>query len=312
MPKIPDLEIVDVRAGDSFKAWAHGYPFRAVRWHFHPEYEINLVTATHGRAFVGDHIGSFSPGNLTLTGPNLPHNWLSDVQPGTSVPERCLVLQFTEAFAQGCIGTFPELSFLPGLLDLAKRGLQFSAETGFAAEPIMRGLLQAQGAARLSGFFALLEVLRGCSDLRLLASIGYRASPGTYMSNPLNHVLDHIERNLASDLRESELAELSGYSLSAFSRAFQRHTGMTFVHYVNSMRINHACEMLIAGKRRITDICYDVGFNNLSNFNRQFLAHKAMAPRVFRDHHRENVVSESAALMKHPAASQSLQKRKSL
>ena len=103
-------------------------------------------------------------------------------------------------------------------------------------------------------------------------------------------------------MRETELAELSGYSPSGFSRAFHKQTGMTFMHYVNSMRINRACEMLVAGQRKITEICYEVGFNNLSNFNRQFLAHKAMAPRAFRFHQRTNGLSgyaESTPPIKH-------------
>ncbi len=308
----PDLEIVDVRAGESFKVWAHGYPFRTVRWHFHPEYEIHLITATQGRAFVGDHIGPFAPGNLVMTAPNLPHNWLSDVPSGVAVPERCLVLQFSAAFAQRCVGAFPELSFLPELLGEAARGVQFSAEAGAAAEPVMRALLTAPGAARLAAFFELLDILRSSASRRMLASVGYRPNPATYMTQPLNHVLNHIGRNLSSDLRESELAELSGYSASAFSRAFHRQTGMTFVRYVNSMRINRACEMLISGERRITDICFEVGFNNLSNFNRQFLAHKGMAPRAFRSHHRANGFSGRANSPRGPAGPDALPQRSSL
>ncbi len=291
----PDLEIVDVHAGESFKIWAHGYPFRTVRWHYHPEYEIHLVTATSGRMFVGDHIGAFEPGNLVLAGPNLPHNWLSDVAPGSSVEERCLVLQFTAEFAERCAGSFPELGFVPGLLAEAARGVQFSPTTGLLAEPLLRALLPARGAARLGLFFDLLDLLRRCDERRLLASVGYEPSPATYLMQPLNHVLNHIARNLNSDLRESELAELSGYSASAFSRAFQRQTGMTFVRYVNSMRINHACELLMGGRRRITDICYEVGFNNLSNFNRQFFALKGMTPRAFRSHHRVQDLPNSLA-----------------
>ena len=78
----PDLEVVQIRPGESFAAWSHGYPYRTVRWHFHPEYELHQVVATKGRYFVGDFIGEFEPGNLVLTGPNLPHNWVSDVPEG--------------------------------------------------------------------------------------------------------------------------------------------------------------------------------------------------------------------------------------
>jgi hypothetical protein len=75
----PDLEVVQIGRSESFKAWEHGYPYHTVRWHFHPEYEIHHVVATSGHYFVGDFIGNFEPGNLVLTGPNLPHNWVSDV-----------------------------------------------------------------------------------------------------------------------------------------------------------------------------------------------------------------------------------------
>ena len=74
----PDLEVVDVLQHESFKVWGHGYPFRTVRWHFHPEYEIQLITETSGQYFVGDYVGRFAPGNLVLTGPDLPHNWVRE------------------------------------------------------------------------------------------------------------------------------------------------------------------------------------------------------------------------------------------
>ena len=250
----PGLELVEVPRNGSFKVWSHGYPFRTVRWHFHPEYEIHLITATTGRAFVGDHIGTFVPGNLVLTGPNLPHNWISDIPAGTEVSERCLVLQFTP-------------------------------QAGALARPIMDELLVAAGVRRLELLFALLGLLQADRGRRPLASAGYRPVPADTMNQPLNHVLAHIGRNLASDLREDDLAALSGYSRSAFCRAFQRHTGMNFVAYVNSLRIARACELLVGSQRRVVDICFEVGFGNLSNFNRQFMAQKSMAPTAFRNHH---------------------------
>ena len=81
----PDLELVHIRKGESFAAWMHGYPFRTVRWHYHPEYEIHLVTATSGTFYIGDHVGSFGPGQLIMTGPNLPQNWISDLAPGEAL-----------------------------------------------------------------------------------------------------------------------------------------------------------------------------------------------------------------------------------
>ena len=279
------LEHVGVASTDSFKVWSHGYPYRTVRWHFHPEYEAHLITATTGRCFVGDYIGSFEPGNLVLVGPNLPHNWISDLPSPASVLQRCMVLQFTAEVAAGIAALFPEMHFLPGLLACSGRGLLFNATTGAAAAPVMEAMLTAAGPRRLELFFALLGLLHGAEGRRQLASVGYQPRPSRPGEQRLNHALDHIARNLAGDLREEDLSALCGHSASGFSRAFRRHTGMTFVNYVNSLRINRACEKLVGSQDRVTDICYEVGFNNLSNFNRHFLARKAMSPSAYRGCH---------------------------
>ena len=279
------LEYVDVESTGTFKAWSHGYPFRTVRWHYHPEYEIHLVTATSGRMFLGDHIGPFGPGHLALIGPNLPHNWISDVPPGVVVAQRCLVVQFTHEAVAGMQAAMPELRPLTGLLREAARGLHFTAEAAMVAQRVMPALLEATGARRMALFLELLDALLRDKARVALASVGYQPQPGEYSARRLNHVLAHIGRNLGSDLREAELAALSGYTPSAFSRAFKRHTGLSFVAYVNSLRINRACEMLRQGRLRVADICFEAGFGNLSNFNRQFLAQKHMPPSSYRQQH---------------------------
>jgi transcriptional regulator GlxA family with amidase domain len=129
------------------------------------------------------------------------------------------------------------------------------------------------------------------SGYRQLASDGYKARPEIYSGNPINHVIDHIARNICEELRESELAELSGFTATAFSRAFKQHTGLTFVRYVNRLRIARACELLMTSGDSIADICFQVGFNNLSNFNRHFLALKGLSPSAFRREQRANAHS---------------------
>jgi len=289
---IPDLELVEVANGESFKVWSHGYPFKTVRWHFHPEYEIHLIVTTTGRMHIGDYIGDFQPGNLVMTGPNLPHNWVSDVPPGVQVPLRCIVLQFTAGFIERVIDTLPEIGFVNEMLAEARRGIEFCAPSGAAALPLMSQLLDAQGARRVELFMALLDLLSKCRSRKPLASIAYRTSPEEYMSRPLNRVLANISVNLGANLREGDFAERAGVPLGTFLRAFRRHTGMTFVQYVNSLRIKTACDLLMAGDRQITEICYMTGFNNVSNFNRRFLAQKNMSPSEFRRRHAENISSE--------------------
>lgn len=285
----PDLELVRIPQDQSFKVWSHGYPFRTVRWHFHPEYELHLVTSTTGTRYVGDHIGPFVVGDLVLVGPNLPHNWISDVGPGEIVEERCVVLMFTEEFISGCLSMFPEIRFMERTLKDAARGLKFDAAISGRAAFLMRALLNAEGAKRISLFVDIFDLLCRDASYTPLTSAKFRLDPTTYMSTAMNGVLDYVGRNVTGELKESELARLNGQSLSAFSRSFRKHTGLTFVQYVNAMRIELACQHLTQDDLNITEICYEIGFNNVSNFNRQFLLLKGMPPSKFRRLYRKGM-----------------------
>ena len=279
----PDLELVQIRRGESFKAWAHGYPFHTVRWHFHPEYELHHVVATRGRYFVGDFIGAFEPGNLVLTGPNLPHNWVSDLPPGSSVPLRCRIVQFSETFIGNTIGALPELAALDHVLQQSRHGALFSATTAEEIAPVLEELVEAQGVRRIELFMNVLGTLSRAGDVRTLASSRYLPDPSGYMSAGVNKALAFIGEHLTTPFTEGDLAAIAGQSPSGFSRSFRKHTGMALVQYVNRLRINLACQLLMSDEAMpITEICYAVGFNNLSNFNRQFLVQKGMPPSRFR------------------------------
>lgn len=285
----PDLEVVQIGLGQSFKAWEHGYPFHTVRWHFHPELEVHHVVETSGHYYIGDFIGEFAPGNLVLTGPNLPHNWVSHVAEGESVPLRSRVLQFPEDLLVRIAETFPDTGGFSGLFALSRRGSLFSDACSQHCAPILAELVQARGPRRASLFLDLLATLAADSGARALASDTYLPDPSGFMTAGVNKALAYINANLTEDFTESDLAGTAGMTPSAFSRSFRRHTGMGVVEYINRLRINLACQMLMNdAEKSVTDICYAVGFNNLSNFNRQFLRRKGMPPSRFRALHEDN------------------------
>ena len=292
----PDLEVVQIRRGESFTAWSHGYPYHTVRWHFHPEYELHLVVSTVGRYFVGDFIGGFEPGNLVLTGPNLPHNWVSDLPEGTSIPLRGRIIQFSENFIDDAMKVLPELAALGPVLEASRRGVLFPAEVSRQVAPLMSEIMDAQGVRRIELFMALIGILSRARSVRMLASPNYLPDPSGYMSAGINKALAFIRENLTEPFEEADLASIAGQSTGAFSRAFRRHTGMTLVQYVKRLRINLACQILMSDEQAsITDICFEVGFHNLSNFNRQFLAEKGMPPSRFRRLLADNFNSVRAA-----------------
>jgi AraC-like DNA-binding protein len=284
----PDLEVVQIGRSESFKAWEHGYPYHTVRWHFHPEYELHHVVATSGHYFVGDYIGNFEPGNLVLTGPNLPHNWVSDVAGGAIVPLRSRVLQFTEEFIADAMVLLPELSACDDLLETSRRGALFSPAAAVQCAPLLAELVTAQGIRRIEVFLGLLGILSR-AEVTTLTSTNYLPDPSGFMSAGINEALAYINANLTEPFSETDLAGIAGLSPSTFSRSFRRHTGLALVKYVNRLRINLACQLLMGPDEiKIADVCFSSGFNNISNFNRQFQAQKGMTPSRFRDLLAEN------------------------
>lgn len=260
---------------------AHGFPTPLARWHFHDEYELHLITATSGKAFVGDWIGHFYPGHVVLCGPRLPHNWISLDLPEGGVAERDLVIQFRREPIVHAAEMIPELAEVLPLLERARHGIEFFGLSERARAHWL-STKQARGMQRLAAFCDFLGNLARCTDYRLLSNVQLQGKDDDTALDQINAVVDRITGNVAKHLSASEVAAELGMSESRFSRFFRRITGNTFTDFVNRVRVNRACQLLMETDRLVTHICYEVGFNNVANFNRRFLEIKGMTPSEFR------------------------------
>jgi AraC-like DNA-binding protein len=259
----------------------HGYPTPLARWHYHDEYELHLIVATSGKAFVGDWIGQFQPGHLVLTGPRLPHNWITLDLPDGGVQLRDRVIQFHhEPIAKACTHVSELAEVLP-LLERARHGIEFFGISERAAAHFDH-VRATRGLERFAAFMAFLTDLAHCRDYHLLSSVQIQSWEDDATLDQINAVVDQVTKNLAQSMTVAEYARQMDMSESRFSRLFRRATGNTFVDFVNRVRINRACQLLMESDRYITHICYEVGFNNVANFNRRFLEIKGMTPRDFR------------------------------
>ena len=72
------------------------------------------------------------------------------------------------------------------------------------------------------------------------------------------------------------------FSQSYFSYLFKSITSKTFIEYLNQLRILKAMELLKTTDKRVLDICYEVGYNNVNNFNRLFRQQTGTSPLVYR------------------------------
>ncbi len=143
----PDLELVHIRKGESFAAWQHGYPFRTSAGTSIRKYEIHLVVATSGKFYIGDHVGEFGPGQLIMTGPNLPQNWISDIRPGQIVPCPHQGHPVPRKLQSRPPAGHSPTRIRPHLLERSRRGLLFDDDTSRAVMPLMGKLIDARGRA---------------------------------------------------------------------------------------------------------------------------------------------------------------------
>ena len=238
--------------------------------------------------FVGDYIGNFEPGVFVLTGPNLPHNWVSDIAPGEVVKDRDMLIQFSDGVLREMMRVNPELEEINPLLDDAVYGIEFSGEDARVGAELLRQIGRASPTRRMLFFLELLDLLNRSERRKILSSHEYSPTLDHDVSELINKAIDFLIRNLTEDVRLSDVARSCGMSDSAFSRFFKKNTGHGFVRYVNRMRVNRACTLLAQTATPITDICFDIGFNNLSNFNRQFLSFCGVTPSEYRRHSQRN------------------------
>ncbi|MED5619668.1 AraC family transcriptional regulator [Ideonella sp. BN130291] len=277
----PDLGYEPPESGGFLRCLDHGFPNPLVRWHYHDEYELHLIVATSGKVFVGDYIGHFSPGHLVLTGPRLPHNWISTDAPPEGVALRDRVVQFAHEPLEQAAQHITELREVLPLLERARHGIEFFGLSDLAYSR-MEHIRASRGLARLAAFCEFLTLLARSSDYRLLSSVQLQSFDDDESLAQINAVVSYVSEHCAEPLSMAEVCRRFHMTESRFSRFFRRATGNTFTDFVNRMRISKACELLMQTDRYVTNICYDVGFNNVANFNRRFLEIKGMTPTDFR------------------------------
>lgn len=249
------------------------FPFA---WHYHRECELTLIVRGHGTRFVGNSVEDFRAGDLVLIGPGLPHTYAS--APGSTRNE-AIVCHFAPDFLGRRWLDCPEFSAIAGLLDRSHAGIHFP--TAACAEPL-DSLGRLEPADQTIALLAILTRLARVDPVRSLVSAGYVPSLGQGTRDRVDHLVRFILDNLDRPLTLPELARVASMTPSSVSRFFRRTTGLSITEYIIRVRISHACRQLLDDDAGISEIAAACGFQNLSNFNRQFRRIKGVTPRQFR------------------------------
>ena len=277
-------EHIDFPGLSTVKVKLREMPHFTYPWHFHPEFEILYVIDGSGTRFVADNIEEFQSDDLTLIGSALPHFWRSDekyLNSGGKLKVKYIVIQFSNDFLKDEIANYPEYNLIGDLLKRASRGVHFSTDfTRNITNKIIK-VSKSNGFERIILLQELLQALAKTNEYKLLAGELYQHENQNFTNYRLTKVMLYLNTNYQRKIELETVAEIANLHPAAFCRFFKEKSGKSLSEFVNDLRIGYACRLIIEGKMSVSQISYESGFNNLSNFNRTFKKHIGFTPTTY-------------------------------
>jgi AraC-like DNA-binding protein len=234
-----------------------------------------------GTRYVGDNISPFSAGDLVLLGPDLPHVWKShdryhsnDCQESSS----SIAVHFNKDFLGRGFFNLPEMHLINELLEKCRRGMDVRQSTKSNIALQLKQMVNQSSTERLLTLLNILNLLSRCRDPELLSTPSFLDAYVASESTRIKNVHRFVISNFRETIKLEDAASAANMTPTAFCRYFKQHTRKTFSAYLNEVRVGYACRMLQENNFKISQICYESGFCNLSNFNKQFKVVMGLTP----------------------------------
>jgi AraC-like DNA-binding protein len=251
--------------------------------HYHEEFELNFIKNGRGvKRVIGDHMDDILDLELVLVGSNLPHTWRTHLCKNKIIEE--VTIQFhKDLFSENGLKK-NQLNLIRILLEKSQRGVLFSQEITRQLSERILTLIKKKGFDSILELMSLLNELSQSKDMTVLSNSTFNSQDqSTYNSRRIQKVMEHINLHFQKPISLKEVATLTNMAEAAFSRFFKTRTGLTFVESLTDIRLGHANSLLVNSTQSISEIAYQCGFNNISNFNRIFKKKKGCSPKEFRE-----------------------------
>jgi len=262
---------------DGFKA-----PF-----HYHPEYELTLIVEGSGSRFVGTHMARFNSGDLMLIGTNIPHCWKldRDCKKASSI-----VIQFKYDFLGESFMSAPEMNSVKAMLENNTGGW------------VISGILRQHITANIQNlvfeenpFLALMKLLHSLSiisrsdEIQLLSTSPISATRLKADNDRILPIYEYIQTNFNKKIELGHAAALLNMNPNAFCKLFKRITRKTFIETVTDYRVGLAIQLLTTSGLPVSQVAFESGFADDSNFFKAFKKRTGYSPLKYRIRYREGL-----------------------
>lgn len=267
---------------ESFKAWRNGGPYLHNPWHYHPELELTVILKGRGTLFVGDKIMNYNENELFLIGSNLPHEWRSDIKREDDFYSECIAVHFIRNFPGIDFDKIIEAMPIRDLLEKSLRGIKIiDARTIRYVREKLLLLIGVKGIERINILFSILDAIAHSKKIEQLSSHSFVNSIEEGHNQKIIQVYKYLIANFKNPITVNEVASHVHMTSTSFCRFFRKRTHKSFTQYVNEIRVGYSCKLLIEKNCNINEAAYESGFENLSNFNKQFKKVKKITPTEY-------------------------------
>lgn len=258
-------------------------------WHYHNNYEISFITEGSGKRIVADSIEDFQPGDLVFLGKNLPHVWIADKGQGiwSNRTLEMVFLQFTEKVLCSQLLALPEFSHVAKALSLSEQGIHIVGQTLNEVSELMLQMPYMKGFERMLHFFKMMDIIGKSDSLIHLASKEYLITRFSSQNKRIATIHEYLMNNYREEVDLERLAEMVNMAEGSLCRFFKQNMGLTIFEYLNKIKVEFACKLLMDLSLSVLEVCLDSGFNNLSHFNKQFRKSTGVSPSVYRTRFKE-------------------------
>jgi AraC-like DNA-binding protein len=256
------------------------------QFHFHNLYEIALIIKGSGKRIVGDSIENFTDGDLVFIGHLIPH--ASYIGEGYTPVKNCqevhaLVIYFhPDWFDESILNTTDFLNFMK-LIKKLERGISLLGNTKTRTTKALLKLKNTRGLERIIKLLDILDFVSKSDEYKCLASESYSNSYSKSDVERLSAVYKYIMKNYTDVIKLDDISNIANMTATSFCKYFKCKTGKTFSNFVNEVRIGQACKLFFNENMYISQVCYSCGFNNLTNFNKNFKHFTGMTPTLYKN-----------------------------
>jgi AraC-like DNA-binding protein len=255
-------------------------------FHFHEECQLAWIIKGSGKRIVGDSIEHFEQDELVFIGSNIPHVWYNTekkYKKNTKAQSASLSLFISPSRLLDHLHDFGDTQKIKRLFLKAQRGMLITGQSKSKLISLLKKAVNEKNSIEnIITQLKIIHLLSVTEEYTLLANSNYVNNFQYRENERMNNVYDFVMKNFKKDITLSSVAGVAAMNPNAFCRFFKSRTQKSLMQFINEIRIGHACKLLADPNESITQIAYECGFNNVSNFNHFFKLVKKTSPRQYR------------------------------